>query len=176
MAKRLYPHKRVKYWYAYDVEDICALFSEFGLHNQTVRKWVKNGLKAIDNGKPTLIYGNDLIGFLKEQNTKHKCKTDFNEMFCMKCQDARPIFQRKVTIKQKAKTLSVSGSCRECKTVMFKSYKMSDLSKVKRVFQLVDVLELYDCEASPSKTHIQVQAIAPLSESKNMHEQIGLFE
>ena len=140
MAKRLYPHRHVKYWYAYDVDDICALFAEFGLHAQTVRKWVRNGLKTVDNGKPALIYGNDLIEFLKEQNLKHKCKTDFNEMFCMKCQDACPIFQRKVTIKQKARTLSISGHCRECRTVMFKSYKMNDLSKIKRVFQLVDVL------------------------------------
>lgn len=165
MAKRLYPHKRVKYWHTYDVEDICALFAEFGLHTQTVRKWVKNGLKTIDKGKPALIYGNDLVRFLKEQNTKHKCKTGFSEMFCMKCQDARPIFQRKVSIKQKAKTLSVSGYCRECKTIMFKSYKMGDLSKIKRVFQLVDVLELYDCEASPCKTHLQAHKIIPLNES-----------
>ncbi len=70
MSKRLYSHRYVKYWYAYDIDDICALFSKTGLHPQTVRAWIKRGLKVIGSGRPTLIYGNDLIMYLKEQNTK----------------------------------------------------------------------------------------------------------
>ena len=64
MSRRLYPHKRVRYWYAYDIDDICTLFSEFSLHPQTVRKWINDGLKTIDKCKPSLVYGNDLIAYL----------------------------------------------------------------------------------------------------------------
>lgn len=176
MAKRLYSHGRVKYWYVYDIDDVCALFSEFGLHAQTVRKWVKNGLKTIDNGKPALIYGNDLIEFLKKQNSKGKCPVEFNEMYCLKCQDARPIFQRKITIKHRAYNLFVSGCCRECKTQINKTYKMDDLPKLKRTFQLVDVLELYDCEASPCKTHLETPHTIPLNESSYGTPYGDLFE
>ncbi len=172
MAKRLYSHKRIKYWFAYDVDDICAVFE---LHPQTLRQWVKDGLKTIDNGKPALIYGNDLIEFLKAQNSKSKCKTEFNEMFCFKCQDARSIFQSKITVEHKAKSLFVSGHCRESKTVMNKAYKMDDLPKLKQIFQLVEVLELYDCAVSPCKTHIQADAVTPLSESLNTSQQGDLF-
>lgn len=175
MSKRLYPHKRIKYWYAYGIDDICTLYAEFGLHAQTIRKWVKNGLASIDSGKPALIYGYDLIEFIKSQNSKNKCKTAFNEMFCFKCQDARPIFQRKVTVEHKAKALFVSGQCRECKTTMFKTYKMDNLPVIKRTFQLVEVLELYDCAVSLCKTHIQAQAITQLSESLNPSKQGDLF-
>jgi hypothetical protein len=165
MSKRLYPHKRIKYWYAYSIDDICALYAEFGLHAQTVRKWIKDGLKTTDKGKPSLIYGYFLIEFLKKQNSKNKCKTAFDEMFCLACQDARSVFQRKAVIEKKAQTLSLSGQCRECKTTMFKFYKMTDYPDIKRAFQLVEVLELYDCEASLCKTHIQDHAVTPISES-----------
>jgi RNase P subunit RPR2 len=166
MSKRLYPHRRVRYWQTYDVDDICALFSDLGIHPQTVRAWVKRGLKTTDKGKtPTLIYGNDLITYIKLQNSKSKCKTAFDEMFCVKCQDARNIFQRNVTVKQKAKFLQVSGTCRECKTTMFQNYKMNDLPKIKRIFHVVGVLELYDCADSTSKTHLSPYNITPVNES-----------
>lgn len=175
MSNKLYSHKPVKYWYAYTVEDISALYSKLTLHPQTIRGWVKNGLNTIDSGKPALIYGNDLIVFLKSQNSKNKCKTAFDEMFCMKCKDARNLFQRKAAIKPKAKNLFVSGHCRECKTVMFKSYKMNDLPKLKRTFLVVGVLELYDCKVPPCKTHLQAHDVTPLNESLNPSNQRDLF-
>ncbi len=165
MAKRLYPHNRVRYWLTYDLDEICALFADTGLHIQTVRKWVKNGLKTIDNGKPSLIYGNDLIVFLKAQNDKGKCQTRFDHMYCMKCKDARPIYQNKIKADLKNGFLKVCGHCRECKTTMHKNYKKDDYGDLRRIFIMVDVLELYD-SASPSvKTHIQTQKTVRESES-----------
>ncbi len=165
MAKRLYPHNRVRYWYAYDLDEICALFSDKGLHIQTVRAWVKNGLKTIDNGKPTLIYGNDLIDFLKEQNDKGKCRTSFDQMYCMKCKDARPIYQNKIKADLKNRVLKVCGHCRTCKTIMYKNYKEGDLGELRRMFIMVDVLELYDSAIPSVKTHIQTQKPTRVSES-----------
>lgn len=165
MAKRLYPHNRVRYWYAYDLDEICALFADKGLHIQTVRKWVKNGLKTIDNGKPTLIYGYDLITFLKAQNDKGRCQTPFDQMYCMKCKDARPIYQNKIKADFKNGFLKVCGHCRECKTIMLKSYKKDDYGDLRRIFIMVDVLELYDCASPSVKTHIQTQKTARESES-----------
>ena len=165
MSRRLYPHKRVRYWYAYDLDDICALFSDIGLHTQTVRKWIKNGLKTIGTGKPALVYGNDLIAYLKKNNTANKCKTEFDKFFCMGCQDARYIFQNKITITQKSQFLHIKAICRTCKKPMFKNYKLSDFSKLKNKFVLVDVSQLYDCEISSGKTHIHAQKQDGLNES-----------
>ena len=164
MSKRLYPHKRVRYWYAYDIDDICTLFSDLGLHAQTVRKWIKNGLKTIDAGKPALVYGYDLIAYLKKSNNSNKCKTSFDEMYCMGCQDARPIFRNTVSIEQKSQFLKVQGACRECKGPMFKSYKLTDFPALKKKFNLVDVLELYDFETPTDKTHIHAQEQNTLNE------------
>lgn len=165
MSRRIYPYNKVKYWNVYDVDGICALYADYKLHPQTVRKWTKNGLKTIDDGKPTLIYGNDLITFFKKNNTKNKCGTAFDEMFCMKCQQACPIYQNKVMLEQKNKFLKAKAHCRTCKTVMNKNYKMTGYPQLKKAFKLVDVLELYDCEHATDKTHIETQPTMPLNES-----------
>lgn len=169
MSKRLYPHNRVRYWYAYDLDELCALFADIGLHVQTVRKWInKDGLKTIDKGKPSLVHGQTLIEFLKRQNSKSKCKTSFDQMYCMKCQDARPVFQKKIAIEHKDRFLKACGHCRVCKTKMFKSYKMSDFQELKRIFHAVDVSQLYDCLKPTDKTHIQAPVKSVVSESSQM--------
>ncbi len=165
MSKRLYPHRRVKYWYVYDIEDICALYYDLGLHPQTVRTWIKNGLKTIDQSRPTLIYGNDLIKYIKAQNMKGKCKLEFDQFLCLKCKDARPVFQNKTVLNQENKMLKARAHCRTCKTTMFKSYKMSVYQDIRKTFRVVDVLELYDCDTPPSKTHLEASKISPLNES-----------
>jgi hypothetical protein len=165
MSKRLYPHRRVKYWYAYDIDDICMMFTDLGLHPQTVRKWIKNDLMTIDSGKPALVYGNDLIVFLRTRNTENKCTTEFDELFCMGCRDARPVFQKKIIVKQKKQFLMVKGLCRECKTPMYQNYKLNELPRLRKNFVLVEVLELYDRAIATDKTHIATQKQSPINES-----------
>ncbi|MBK67939.1 MAG: hypothetical protein CMP22_07390 [Rickettsiales bacterium] len=165
MSKRLYSHKRVRYWYAYDIDDICTTFSDLGLHPQTVRKWIKNGLKTIDAGKPALVYGYDLIEYLKANNSTNKCKTAFGEMYCMGYQDARAIFKNVISVEQKSQFLKIKAACRECKKPMFKSYKLSNFPALRQNFKLVDVLELYDFKTCIDKTHIHVQEQGNTNES-----------
>lgn len=165
MSKRLYPHNHVRYWYVYDIDDICALFANKGLHPQTVRAWIKSGLKTIDTGKPLLIYGHDLITHLKRNNTASKCVTAFDEFFCMGCQDARPAYQNKAAIIAEKSFMNVKARCRTCKKTMCKSHKLMDLHKLKQILTLVDVSQLYDCEDITDKTHIHACNQNPLSES-----------
>ncbi len=171
MSKRLYPHNRVRYWRAYSIDEVCALFSDKGLHAQTVRKWLKNGLKCIDAGKPVLIYGNDLIVFLKQRNTQNKCKTEFHQLFCMKCQDARSAYKNQISVEQKAQFLKVNAVCRTCKKSMFKNYKLADFSALKKKFKLVDVSRLDDLTEPSDKTHLPAQG----QKLGNESSQGGLF-
>jgi hypothetical protein len=157
MSKRLYHHRRVRYWYSYNVEEICEVFSDSKLHPQTIRKWIKNGLSTVDTKKPALVYGNELISYLKKNNNTNKCKTEFDEMYCMRCQDAQPVFRQNVSIEQKRQFLKVQGACRQCKQPMFKNYKLLSFKALRKKFRLVDVLELYDFDNSTNKTHMQAQ-------------------
>jgi len=158
MSRRLYPHNRVRYWYAYELEEICGLFSDKRLHIQTVRKWIgKDGLKTVDAGKPALVYGQQLIDFLKRHNSRNKCTTAFKEFYCLKCHASRPVYQNKVRVAQEGQFIKLCGFCRFCKSSMFKSYKLEEYPAIKRTFDVVDVLELYDCASCTGKTHIHAQ-------------------
>ena len=156
MSRKIYSHRKIRYWYSYDIEDICLSFQNEKLHFQTIRKWLKEGLKRVDQGKPILIYGNDLIEFLKERNSRGKCSTKFDQMYCMRCQDACCVLQNKVKPKQKKHMIQLCGICRTCKATMYKNYKLHDFSKIKETFRLVEVLELYDRETSIDRTQIGV--------------------
>lgn len=141
------------------------MFADIGLHVQTVRTWVKEGLKTIDKGKPALIYGFDLIQFLKARNTKNKCATDFDQLFCMNCKDARHVYQNKIMVAQKGRVLQVHGLCRVCKRKMFQSYKLEALPQLRKSFKLVEALELYDCPVPTDKTQIPMIDEKRISES-----------
>jgi hypothetical protein len=151
MSHRLYPHRRIKYWLTYDIDDICATYHDRGSHPQTVRAWIKSGLKAIDNKKPTLVYGQDLINYLQMQNDKHKCPTAFDEMYCLKCKDARNALHGRVRVEQRGHAIMLSALCRTCRTLMFKGCKWEDLSAVQRTFNVADVLELFDDAGATSR-------------------------
>ena len=165
MSRRLYPHTRIRYWYAYDVEDICTVFADKKLHPQTVRKWIKAGLKTIDSSKPTLVYGYNLIQFLKNNNSKNKCQTSFEEFYCLKCQDARPVYRNRIIAEQNQGYIKAKAHCRTCKSRMNKSYKLIDFPKLRKAFQLAEVLELSDSAPCPANTHLEHQKKQPESES-----------
>lgn len=82
MGKRLPNHRKVKIHRNYTGEEIAGLF---GIHKNTVRNWLKDGLSPIDNNRPMLILGHDLIAFLKarRENRKQKCRP--GEFYCVRC-------------------------------------------------------------------------------------------
>jgi hypothetical protein len=167
MGKRIYPLSRLKYWWAYDIEEICELYKEYKLHPQTVRHWIKNGLLII-KGTPALIYGNELIKFLGKMNKASKCQTEFHHMFCMKCKEDKTPYKKQVELSQFNGFIKAKAQCQNCKSIMYKSYKLNDFQKVKLNFHKVDVLELYDSKDSTLKTHFAALENIPPNEPAQM--------
>lgn len=164
MGRKIYPLFGIKYWYCYDIDDICHLYQKYNLHPQTVRQWIKAGLPIIDSGKPALIYGSDLKEFLGKSNQSNKCKTDFEQIFCFKCKEGKSPYRKQVQLEHTKGFVKAKAHCQGCKSTMYKSYKLDDLSKLKSFFHVVDVLELYDSKDSTVKTHITAQDDARESE------------
>ena len=157
MGKRIYPLNKIKYWYCYDINDICDLYQEVDLSDRTIFSWIKKGLVKIDNKRPFLIRGYDLKNFLGKMNKSNKCQTKFDQMFCMSCKDARNFYQNQITIEMKNNFLAVKTICRTCKSTMNKSYKLDNFGELKRKFNMVEKLQLSDCKTPPLKTDLQIQ-------------------
>ena len=67
MRRRRPNHRLVKIHRTYTVEEIVDLF---GVHKNTVRHWVKDGLTTTDDKRPMLILGHVLVAFLKAPASK----------------------------------------------------------------------------------------------------------
>ena len=87
MGKR-YPNPRlVKIHRSYTVEEVARLL---GKHKNTVRHWVKDGLATIDDKRPMLIFGHDLVAFLQARRVKNKQTCKPGELYCVRCRVPRP--------------------------------------------------------------------------------------
>jgi len=82
MGKR-YPNPRlVKSHRSYTVEEIARLF---GKHKNTVHNWVKEGLATIDDKRPMMILGPDLVEFIKKRRAKNKQSLKPGQLYCVRC-------------------------------------------------------------------------------------------
>jgi hypothetical protein len=81
MGKRFNPNL-AKIHRSYTVEE-CALL--FGVHKNTVRAWIKQGLPLNDDKRPILILGSELRGFLQAKRSKNKKKCQPCEIYCVRC-------------------------------------------------------------------------------------------
>ena len=81
MPKRITPNL-AKIHRGYLVSEVAEVF---GVHKNTVRAWLRDGLPVCDDQHPMLILGRDLKAYLqsKQRQRKRPCKVD--EMYCLKC-------------------------------------------------------------------------------------------
>jgi hypothetical protein len=82
MGKRYANHRLVKIHRCYTVEEVARLL---GVHKNTVRRWVKDGLATIDYNRPMLILGHVLVEFLHIRRTKNKQTCKPGELYCVRC-------------------------------------------------------------------------------------------
>ena len=64
---------------------IAEIAETIGVHRQTVRRWILQGLTPIDSQKPVLILGEHAAEFLKNRRNKNKKSCRTNELYCVKC-------------------------------------------------------------------------------------------
>lgn len=100
-----------------------------------------------------LVYGYDLKQFLGKLNESKKCSGSFETIFCMSCKEQKSPLQKQIIIEQfEQKFLKVKARCSGCKKPLNKSYPLDDLQQLKRIFDVVQVLELYGSETPTSNT------------------------
>lgn len=72
---------------SYTIKELVGLLSK---NRKTILYWIQCGLKTMPGGKhPILIWGADLIKFLKNKDSKKKFRLKRNEFPCFHCKVAR---------------------------------------------------------------------------------------
>ncbi|WP_417473293.1 helix-turn-helix domain-containing protein [Luteimonas mephitis] len=86
MPKRHPNHRLVKRHRNYTIEEIATLF---GTHRNTVRNWLKKGLRTIDDRRPLLILGSVLSEYLASRRARSKRPCAPGEIYCLPCRSPR---------------------------------------------------------------------------------------
>ena len=114
--RRTYNTRLIRRDYCYRVDEVAELY---GLHRQAVRRWLRDGLRRIDDQRPILIHGGDLIAFLDARQSKRKQACAPGEIYCCRCKSPRRPHQNLVSIEIQNDThLMLSAKCDKCGTGM----------------------------------------------------------
>jgi hypothetical protein len=82
-----HPNPRlVKIHRSYAVEEVARILRK---HKNTVRSWIKQGLRPIDGRRPTLVYGLELMRFLQDRRMRGKRPCPPGHMYCLKCRSSK---------------------------------------------------------------------------------------
>lgn len=154
IKKRTYNTRHIKASYPYKIEEIAAIHN---CHKNTVRGWIRNGLPIIDNQKPYLIYGSDLIFFIKQKQIRRKTKCQDHELYCLGCKAARTPWCNHIDIHIKnKKQINLAAFCSVCKKRMNKAGSFQKLSYYIEKFdvQTVRGRHLLDRDTPPLNSNL----------------------
>lgn len=129
MSKR-HPNPRLaKIHRNYTVEEVAGVF---GVHRNTVREWVKQGLPTNDGRRPMLILGADLVAFLRARRVKNKRTCQPGEMYCVRCRAPRAPAGDMADYQAVTVTLgNLIAICSTCEAMMYRRVSLARLEQVR---------------------------------------------
>jgi hypothetical protein len=129
MGSRRPNPRLVKIHRNYSVEDIARLFK---IHKNTVRSWLKQGLAAIDDRRPTLILGRELSCFLHERRAKAKQTCGPGRIFCIACRAPKvPAGKMADCTPASPSTGSLCGICPDCHRLIYRRVNLAKIDAVR---------------------------------------------
>ena len=127
MPSRVPNYRLAKIHRPYRVDEVARLF---GVHQNTVRQWVKAGLRIIDGGRPVLIHGTDLRAFLQDRRKRRTRPCQPGEIFCVRCRAARrPAGDLVDYLTESDRVGSLVGICPHCGTLMYRKVSVHRLTE-----------------------------------------------
>lgn len=116
MARR-YPNPGlVKIHRLYTPTEIARLL---GKHPNTIRNWIKDGLKPIDDLRCVLIRGREVRRYLEEKRASGKSKCPPGTLYCFGCKGPKPPAADMVDFDRKCGRVGiVTAICPDCSAVM----------------------------------------------------------
>ena len=128
MARHRPNRRRVKIHRNYNVDEAARTLETA---KGTIRRWIKNGLPTIDQRKPSLIRGLDLLVYLKARvRPKQSCPP--GQCFCVKCKRPQePAGELAEYIVITPGSGNLRAICPVCGTLMHRRTSLAQLDQIR---------------------------------------------
>lgn len=107
-----------------------------GVSPRTIRSWIAQGLHVMDDERPTLIRGDDLRKFIKDQREGRKVKTAPDEFYCVCCKKARKAAEGFADCTIIGSRVKLTAFCEVCETVISKPISKDRIPVISRTLAL----------------------------------------
>lgn len=114
-TRRVNPHQ-VKRNRCYTAGELAA---RLNVHKNTVHNWQRDGLAAIDKGRPALFHGDAVRAFLIARNASRKRPCPAGTLYCFRCRVPRsPALEMVDYVELKPGAGNLHALCATCGTSM----------------------------------------------------------
>ncbi|MEX3015505.1 helix-turn-helix domain-containing protein [Gymnodinialimonas hymeniacidonis] len=107
-----------------------------GVSDRTIRAWIKQGLTAMTDERPTLVRGDALISYIQRQRQGRKLRLSLDEFYCMKCRAARKPAGGLVDCETDGNRAKLSAICATCDTIMHKPIPPASVPTLAKIFDV----------------------------------------
>lgn len=129
MTRRLHNPNLAKIHRNYTVEEVAELY---GVFKGTVRAWIKAGLPVLNDKRPMLILGSNLVAFHQARRTKNKQQCKPGEMYCVRCRTPKkPAGDMADYQIITDKIGNLEAICPDCDKIMNRRVSLSKLEQVR---------------------------------------------
>ena len=112
----------------YSVEEVSRLFA---VHKNTARTWLRQGLKPIDDRRPTVIRGDELRRFLTERRATTKQVCGPGEIFCLPCRASKIPAGKMAECIQTDNAGTLQGICPDCNRMIYRKVNPRKLEAIR---------------------------------------------
>ena len=114
---------------SYSVEEVSRLFT---IHKNTIRHWLRQGLKAIDGQRPTVIRGVELRRFLTDRRAGAKQTCGPGRIFCLPCRAPKvPAGNMAECVAASETTGTLRGICPDCDRMIYRRVNPQKLGTIR---------------------------------------------
>lgn len=126
-CKRVNPYL-VKIHRSYTASELAA---RLGLHKNTIRQWQREGLVAVDAGRPTLFQGAIVRAFLTSRNASRKRPCHPGTLYCFRCREPRrPALAKADYTELRPGNGNLRAICETCGSIMHRRVRAASLAAV----------------------------------------------
>jgi hypothetical protein len=111
------------------VEELSRLFA---IHKNTVRNWLREGLAAIDEQRPTIIRGVEIRRFLTDRRARSKQRCGPGRIFCLPCRAPKVPAGNIAECIAVGETMgTLQGICPDCDRMIYRCVNLQKIDGVR---------------------------------------------